>query len=48
MSVLQRNEWAKLFLEWTRELKERNKTIIGINKNQLEWKSNTLSEKYYK
>jgi hypothetical protein len=41
MTVLPRNEWAKLFLEWTRELKERNKSMIGMNKNWLEWKSNT-------
>jgi hypothetical protein len=36
MTVLQRNKWAKLFLEWTRELKERNKTMTEINKNWLE------------
>jgi hypothetical protein len=41
MTVLPREEWAKLFLAWTRELKERHKTITGMNKNQLEWKSNT-------
>jgi hypothetical protein len=41
MTVLPREEWAKLFLAWTRELKERHKTMTGMNKNQLEWKSNT-------
>jgi hypothetical protein len=30
--------WRK---EWTRELKERHKTMTGINKNRLEWKRNT-------
>jgi hypothetical protein len=40
MTVLPRIEWAKLFLEWTKELKERHKTMTGMNKNQLEWKSN--------
>jgi hypothetical protein len=28
MTVLPRNKWANLFLEWTREIKERHKTII--------------------
>jgi hypothetical protein len=36
MIVLPRNKWAKLFLEWTRGLKERQENIIGMNKNQLE------------
>jgi hypothetical protein len=40
MTFLPRKEWAKLFLEWTRELKERHKTMTGMNKNWLEWKSN--------
>jgi hypothetical protein len=41
MTVLPRKEEGKLFLEWTRELKERRETMIRMNKNQLEWKSNT-------
>jgi hypothetical protein len=41
MTVLPRNEWAKLFLDWTKELKERHKTMAGTLKNRLEWKSNT-------
>jgi hypothetical protein len=41
MTVLPRKEWAKLFLAWTKELKERHKNMTGMNKNQLEWKSNT-------
>jgi hypothetical protein len=39
MAVLQ--EWAKMFLAWTKELKERHETRTGMNKNLLEWKSNT-------
>jgi hypothetical protein len=41
MTVLPRNEWAKLFLAWTRELKERHETMTGMKKNWLECKSNT-------
>jgi hypothetical protein len=41
MTVLPRKEWAKLFLAWTRELKERHKTMTGMKKNWLEWKGNT-------
>jgi hypothetical protein len=41
MTVLPRKEWAKLFLAWTKELKERHKMMTGMNKNWLEWKSNT-------
>jgi hypothetical protein len=41
MTVLPIKEWAKLFLDLTKELKERHKTMTGMNKNQLEWKSNT-------
>jgi hypothetical protein len=41
MTVLPRKEWAKLFLDWTKELKERHKIMTGMNKNRLEWKSNT-------
>jgi hypothetical protein len=44
MTVLPRKEWAKLFLGWTRELKERHETMTGMNKNWLEWKSNTQSK----
>jgi hypothetical protein len=40
MTVLHRKEWAKMFLDWTKELKERHKTMTGMNNNQLEWKSN--------
>jgi hypothetical protein len=41
MTVLPRKEWAKLILAWTKELKERHETLTGMNKNWLEWKSNT-------
>jgi hypothetical protein len=41
MTVLPRKEWEKLFLDWKKELKERHKTMTGMNKNQLECKSNT-------
>jgi hypothetical protein len=42
MTVLPRKEWAKLFLDnWTKELKERHEFMTGMNKNRLEWKSNT-------
>jgi hypothetical protein len=42
MTVLPGKEWAKLFLAWTKELKERQpETMTGMNKNWLEWKSNT-------
>jgi hypothetical protein len=41
MTALPRKEWAKLFLDWTKELKERHETMTGMNKNPLEWKSNT-------
>jgi hypothetical protein len=40
MTVLPRKEWAKLFLAWTKQLKERHKTMTGMNKNRLDWKSN--------
>jgi hypothetical protein len=36
VTVLPRKEWAKLFLAWTIELKERHKTMTGMNRNQLE------------
>jgi hypothetical protein len=48
MTVLPRKEWAKLFLAWTRELKERHTTMTGMNKNWLEWKSNTKSKSQFK
>jgi ribosome biogenesis protein Tsr3 len=35
MTVLPRNKWAKLFLEWTRELKERHKTMIARDEQEL-------------
>jgi hypothetical protein len=35
MTVLPRKEWAKLFLAWTKELKERHKTMTGMSKNRL-------------
>jgi hypothetical protein len=41
MTVLPRKEWAKLFFDWTKELKERQETMTGMNKDRLEWKSNT-------
>jgi hypothetical protein len=41
MTVLPGKEWAKLFLDQTKELIERHETMTGMNKHQLEWKSNT-------
>jgi hypothetical protein len=41
MTILPRKEWAKVFLAWTRELKEWHQTMTVMNKNWLEWKSNT-------
>jgi hypothetical protein len=41
LTVLPRKEWAKMFLDWTKEVKERHETMTGMLKNRLEWKSNT-------
>jgi len=38
MIIRPRREWARLFLEWSRDLKRRQSTVTGINKNRLDWK----------
>ena len=38
MVVLPRNNWAQLFLDWARELKERQETVSGRDKYRLDWR----------
>jgi len=37
MAILPRSQWATLFLEWTRELKERHETLRGRDRYRLDW-----------
>jgi hypothetical protein len=36
MIIRPREEWAKLYLDWMRELRTRQATVIGRDKNRLE------------
>jgi len=37
MTMLPRNEWGRVFLEWSAELKERHETESGPDKYRLDW-----------
>jgi len=38
MTILPRKEWARVFLEWSSDLKRRQDTVTGRDKNRLDWK----------
>ena len=37
MVIWPRSEWAKLFLDWIKELRRRQETVTGMNKNRLDF-----------
>jgi hypothetical protein len=37
MIVCPRREWAKLYLDWMKELRTRQELINGMNKNRLDF-----------
>jgi hypothetical protein len=37
MIIRPRIEWAKLYLDWMKELRMRQQTVIGTNKNRLDF-----------
>ena len=37
MTILQKDEWARLFLDWTKELRTRKETMSGKEGNRLHW-----------
>ena len=37
MTILPRSQWAKLFVDWTKELRDRRNTVNGDDKYRLDW-----------
>jgi hypothetical protein len=37
MIVYPRREWAKLYLDWVKELRTRQETVNGMNKTRLDF-----------
>jgi hypothetical protein len=37
MTIVPKDEWARLFLDWTKELRTRQETMNGKQRNRLHW-----------